>query len=80
LRDHAIAYGADLVRRVCEVAGPLSFLEDLRQELTHAGVIAAVRRHDTAAIFAWLVTQLSLQGVSNGVAVAYMTRGRTGGR
>ena len=74
LRDHAIAYGADLVRRICAVAGPLSFLEDLQQELTDDGVIAAVRQHDTAAIFAWLVTQLSMQGISNGVAVAYMNR------
>ena len=74
MRDAAIAYGVDLVRRVCAVAGPLSFLEDLRQELTHDGVIAAVQHHDTGRIFAWLVTQLSMQGISNGVAFAYMNR------
>lgn len=74
MHDEAIIYAADLIRRVCEVAGPLSLLEDLRNELTREGVIAAVRRRDTAAIFDWLITQLSLQGISNSVALAHINR------
>ena len=61
-----------LVRRICEVAGAPSIIDDARVGLARHGVIAAVQRHDTPAIFAWLIDALSYQGVSDSIAYGYM--------
>jgi hypothetical protein len=61
-----------LVRRVCEVAGARSIVDDGRVGLARHGVIAAVQRHDTAAIFNWLIDAVSYQGVSDSIAYGYM--------
>jgi len=45
-----------------------SLLDDSRVGLARHGVIAAVQRHDTAAIFDWLIDALSYQGVSDNIA------------
>ena len=42
------------------------------------GIPAAIRRHDTATLFDWLIAALSYQGISDQVAAEYMERhGRT---
>jgi hypothetical protein len=41
-------------------------------ELARAGVIEAVRRHDNATLFDWLVRAISYQGVSDAAAGAYL--------
>src|SRR3954470_16722520 len=61
-----------LVRRICEVAGARSLIDDSRLGLARQGVIAAVRRHNTPVIFDWLVDALSYQGVSDSIAYGYM--------
>jgi hypothetical protein len=63
-----------LVRRICEVAGARTIIEDSRVGLAHHGVIAAVQRHNTPAIFDWLVNGFSYQGVSDSIAEGYMER------
>src|SRR5438132_13244306 len=63
-----------LVRRICQVAGARSLIDDSRVGLARHGVIAAVRRHDTPVIFDWLFDLLSYQGVSDSVAYGYMER------
>src|ERR1700736_3434925 len=63
-----------LVRRICEVAGARSIVDDARVGLARHGVIAAVRRHDTPAIFDWLIDALSYQGVSDSIAYGYIER------
>jgi hypothetical protein len=47
-------------------------LTELRQESRDAGLAAAAAQHDTAALFDWLIRVVSLQGVSDAVAWAYM--------
>jgi hypothetical protein len=61
-----------LVRRICEVAGARSIIDDCRVGLARHGVIVAVKRHNTPAIFAWLVDGFSYQGVSDRIADGYM--------
>lgn len=61
-----------LVRRICLAAGRPSLIDDSRVGLAHHGVIAAVQRHDTPAIFDWLIDALSYQGVSDSIAWGYM--------
>jgi hypothetical protein len=64
--------GAPLIRRICEIAGARSLIDDARVGLARQGVIAAVQRHDTPAIFNWLIDALSYQGVSDSIAYGYM--------
>jgi hypothetical protein len=61
-----------LVRRICKIAGAPDFIDDSRVGLAQHGVIAAVQRHDTPAIFDWLIDALSYQGVSDSIAWGYM--------
>ena len=66
--DHAVR----VVRGVCCLAGSASLIDDLRAELRAEGVLAAIRRHDTAVLFDWLIAGLSYQGISDRVASGYM--------
>src|SRR4051812_30009469 len=61
-----------LLTSICQVAGAASLVDDARVGLAWHGVIAAVQRHDTAAIFDWLIDALSYQGVSDTIAWGYM--------
>src|SRR5436305_10418848 len=63
-----------LVRRICQVAGAPSLIDDTRVGLARHGVISAIRRHDTPVIFDWLFDLVSYQGVSDSVAYGYMER------
>jgi hypothetical protein len=51
-----------------------SYLDDLRADLREAGVLAAVARHDTPRLFAWLMSMLSFQGIANRVARDFMAK------
>jgi hypothetical protein len=66
--DHAV----NVIQRVCELAGPASFVSDSRTELRSAGVLAAVERHDTPILFNWLVSMLSYQGIADRVAEGFI--------
>src|SRR5436853_5461759 len=68
----AITRSARFARRICQVAGARTLLDDARVGLARHAVIAAVQRHDTPAIFDWLTDALSYQGVSNSIAWGYM--------
>ena len=49
-------------------------IDDIRAELRAEGVLSAIRRHDTATLFDWLMAALSYQGISDRVAYDYMER------
>ena len=61
-----------MVHSVCCLAGSASLIDDIRAELRADGIATAIRRHDTATLFDWLVAALSYQGISNQVAAEYM--------
>src|SRR4051812_11324004 len=61
-----------LLTSICQVAGAASLVDDARVGLAWHGVIAAVQRHNTPAIFDWLIDALSYQGVSDSIAWGYM--------
>jgi hypothetical protein len=50
----------------------MTFLDDVRADVRRAGIDKAVARRDTPAIFDWLLTAFSYQGVSDQVARTYM--------
>jgi ABC-type proline/glycine betaine transport system ATPase subunit len=61
-----------LVESICRLAGAPTFIDDNRVSLARRRVITAVRRHDTAIVFDWLIEALSYQGVADSVAYGYM--------
>jgi hypothetical protein len=61
-----------LIGRVCALAGSLSFIGDVRADLLRRGIQDAIRQHNTAKIFNWLLSAFSYQGVSDQVARSYM--------
>ena len=50
----------------------MTFLQDVRIEVVRDGIDRAVARRDTPAVFDWLLTMFSYQGVSDQVARTYM--------
>lgn len=67
-------HARSLVRRVCDIAGQVTCIDDLRHDAIDAGLITAVETHDTPAIFDWLMRVISFQGISDAVADGYMDR------
>ena len=68
--DHAVR----LIHRVCCFAGSADLIEQIRNENGGAAIRSAIRRHDTAALYDWLMSALSYQGISDRVAYEYMER------
>jgi hypothetical protein len=67
-------HARSIVRKVCDLAGPVTCIDDLRHGAIETGLVAAVEDHDTAAIFDWLMREVSHQGISDAVADGYMDR------
>jgi len=63
-----------LIRTVCEFAGPLSFLDDIDDEIQGTGLREAVARNQTPPIFDWLLRTFSFSGVSDRAAFEYMRK------
>src|SRR5689334_7606283 len=68
--DHAVR----LIEQVCRGSGFTDVIANARRSLRAQGVARAVRRHDTAVLFDWLMSTLSYQGIADQVAADYMDR------
>jgi hypothetical protein len=68
--DHATR----LVTRICWLAGDHQLIDHVRRASARRGVRTAVRRHDTALLFGWLLKSVSYQGIADYVADSYMDR------
>src|SRR5438445_903729 len=68
--DHAVR----LIHAICGLAGSATLIDDIRADLAADKVAAAIRRHDSAAVFDWLLAALSYQGISDQVAHDYMEK------
>src|ERR1700731_5452916 len=73
-RDAAIHHAVRLIHAVCGLAGSPTLIDEIRADLRAEKVRAAIRNHNTAAVFDWLMAGLSYQGISNQVAHDYMER------
>lgn len=67
-----ITTAARLVRQICQIAGEPLLLHQIEHDLRAAGVIAAVRTHNTGTLFNWLTDSLSYQGIADAVARGYI--------
>jgi hypothetical protein len=61
-----------VIYRVCCLAGSASLIDKIRADLDADGVRTAMRKRDTAAVFDWLISALSYQGISDQIAYDYM--------
>src|SRR3954452_14854830 len=59
---------------LCRLAAEPSYFTGLHHRLAKRGIVAAVRTHDTPALFGWLVEGLSFQGISDAAALTFMDR------
>jgi hypothetical protein len=73
-KTSAIDHAVRVVHGVCCLAGAASLIDDVRADLSADGISTAIRRHDTATLFDWLMAALSYQGISDQVAAEYMER------
>lgn len=62
-----------LINDVCTIAHPTSELLNGSRSLQREGILRAIRRHDSPAIFDWLMHVCSLQGISDQAALTYIT-------
>ena len=67
-----LAYAVRRVHAVCCLSGSPSYVEDLRRGLHDRGIVQAIKDHDTATQFDWLIEIFSLQGISDAVALGYI--------
>ena len=67
-----LGFAVPVIDMTCRLAGPFDFINEGRRALSRYGVLGAVRRHDTATIFDWLMTVLSMQGIADRVATGYI--------
>jgi hypothetical protein len=65
-------YAVGLVHSVCCFAGNPCYLEDIWSDLRTEGIGTAIADHDSPALFNWLMTALSYQGIANRVAAGFI--------
>jgi len=59
----------DLVESVRAIAGEGDLFDDLREQLTETEIIVSVDNHDDERLLDWLLASMSLQGISDTVAL-----------
>jgi hypothetical protein len=78
LKPHEQPDGQDfataVIRRTFLRSASSQFLADIATDLRRQGVVATVKRRDTTALFSWLMTMLSYQGISDRAAEQFIAK------
>jgi len=69
----SIAQAVELVRTVCLLPGNDQFLRETDEE-AKAGLTRAIKTRDTPALYDWLMSGFSFQGISDRIASDYIDR------
>ena len=69
-----IEHAVRLIRRVCRLSHYSNLLAETRAALRAEGIASAVRNHNSAALFDWLITMLSYRGIADRIAADYLER------
>ena len=72
--DAGIEHAVRLIRQVCHLSRSTNLVAETRTSLRAEGIASAVRAHDSAALFDWLITMLSYRGIADRVAADYLER------
>jgi hypothetical protein len=70
LERSALDHATRLIHRVCCLAGEPDLIDEIRTD--NGAIRSAIKKHDTPALFDWLMATLSYQGISDRVAYYYM--------
>jgi hypothetical protein len=73
-RTAAIEHAVRVIAYACYLAGSRNLIAKIRSDVCGPKIRTAIARHDTPALFDWLVEALSYQGISDRVAYDYMQR------
>ena len=73
-KNEAIHHAVHLIPQVCRLSRSTNLIAERRASLRAEGIPAAVRQHDSAALFDWLITMLSYRGIADRVAADYLDR------
>lgn len=69
--NDASTYAISLIYQVCCIAGSTSLLEDISAD---SELTAAIKHHDTAKLYDWLMEAFHFQGISDQVALNYLEK------
>ena len=72
--QEGLGHAVRLIPQVCRFSRSGNLIAETRASLRAEGITAAVRHHDSAALFDWLITMLSYRGISDRVAADYLER------
>jgi hypothetical protein len=61
-----------LVSTICHLPGNDQFVDETNQLAKEGGLRVAVKARDTPALFDWLMTSFSFQGISDRIAWSYI--------
>jgi hypothetical protein len=61
-----------MIRRVCELCGERNLIKNIRQSFQEIGLLDAIQRHDSDALYNWFAEAISYQGISDRVAAGYI--------
>jgi hypothetical protein len=71
MRDQsALDHATRLIHRLCCLAGEPDLINEI--QTGNGAIRSAIKQHDSAALFDWLMVMLSYQGISDRVAFDYM--------
>lgn len=62
-----------LIRAICALSGSPTFLADICRDLDQNGIVRALDAHDTSALYSWLLTAFSYQGISDSVVTGFIS-------
>jgi hypothetical protein len=66
------AFAADLITTICRESGSSHLVSDGVVDPSVQKIVQAIRGHDTAALFDWMMDSFSFQGISDSVATNYL--------
>src|SRR3712207_3039890 len=69
-----VVFAERLILQVCWEWPDRAYLKRIRANLTKQGIRAAVARHDTPALFDWLMEIANYQGISDTIAWSYLEK------
>ena len=61
-----------IIETVCRGSNTVAAIRSIGRNLDRVGIAAAVKRHQTSALFDWLIGMFSYQGVSDQAAASYI--------
>jgi hypothetical protein len=73
-RKRGLAHATHVIRTVSNILCEPTFVEDIRASFAEIGLLDAIQRHDTGALFNWLIGAIHYQGISDAVADAYIAK------